>query len=100
MSSGAVWLREAGACQHDDCDIFQLEMMSDLTVISRRTYGLPTPGWPDGDNTEKEFTQGHQWLSDNIVVAKWCILEILQHLHLTLLWQNKDFYFFKKMIIP
>lgn len=52
------------------------------------------PGWPDDDNTEKEFTQGHQWLSDNIVVAKRCILEILQHLHLELLWQNKDFYFF------
>lgn len=70
MSSGVVWLREAGACQHDDCDIFLLEMLSDITVTPRLTYGLPTPGWPYSDNIEKEFTKGHQWLSDNMLWLK------------------------------
>lgn len=32
-------------------------MLSDLTVITGLTYGLPMPAWPYSDNTEKDFTE-------------------------------------------
>lgn len=42
-SSGCSESEETGGCQHDDRDVFPLEMLSDLTVITGLTYGLPKP---------------------------------------------------------
>lgn len=43
QSSGQSESEKTGGCQHDDRDAFPLEMLSDLTVITGLTYGLPKP---------------------------------------------------------
>lgn len=44
-------------------------MLSDLTVITGLAYGLPMPGWPYSDNTEKDFTKTSEVAVSFLIVS-------------------------------